>query len=114
MDVIKQHVNEGIYIPDKWVILKITLENNTFYKVLAGWSSSYVWGGYWRMNSGITTCKKCTDHYLFHGRSGSVYKCHNGTYGFNKETAMVMNEMEGHKYDVRIMEESTDWENLNY
>ena len=42
------------HMPDSWVIIKISgIEAKDFYKVLAGWSGSYLYGDSWRMNSGI-------------------------------------------------------------
>lgn len=62
--------------PDNWVILKINQPDETWYKILAGWSGGYLDGDSWRMNSGITTVTEEGDFYLFAGESGSVYKCH--------------------------------------
>lgn len=62
--------------PDNWVLLKITLETETYYKVLAGWSGGYLDGDSWRMNSGIAKVEEDEDYYSFIGESGSVYKCH--------------------------------------
>ena len=62
--------------PDNWVIIEIPTENETFYKVLVGWSGGYLGGDSWRMNSGITSYEEKDDYYLFYGYSGSVYKCY--------------------------------------
>jgi hypothetical protein len=75
------------YTPDRWVILKLTKNNETNFKVLAGWSGSYLEGQSWKINSGITKVEVEDDSYLFHGYSGSVYKCGKSSYGTN----MIMN-----------------------
>ena len=62
--------------PDNWVIIKVTLEDETFYKVLVGWSGGYLDGDSWRMNSGIDKVVEDGDYYSFIGASGSEYKCH--------------------------------------
>jgi hypothetical protein len=65
--------------PDNWVILKIETQNETietYYKVLGGWSGGYLDGDSWRMNSGIVSHERDGDYWLFHGHSGSVYRCH--------------------------------------
>ncbi len=62
--------------PDNWVILEIPAEDETLYKVLAGWSGGYLDGDAWRMNSGIAKIKEDGDYYLIEGYSGSTYKCH--------------------------------------
>jgi hypothetical protein len=71
------------YTPDKWIIIKGTVNNKTIFKVLAGWSGSYLEGQSWRINSGITKVEVNDDSYLFHGHSGSVYKCRKTGYGTN-------------------------------
>lgn len=66
-----------IYMPDSWVIVKISLpEQDTYYKVLAGWSGGYLSSDSWRMNSGITGMKLIGNYYLFYGVTDSVYRCH--------------------------------------
>lgn len=66
-----------IYQPHNWVIIKIhSPKEPDFYKVLGGWSGGYLDGDYWRINSGITRVEEEGDFYLFHGSSGSIYKCH--------------------------------------
>lgn len=64
------------YTPDNWVIVKITRPEGVLYKVLAGWSGGYLDGDSWRLNSGIVRAEVEDDYILFHGHSGSVYKCH--------------------------------------
>lgn len=75
--------------PDKWVIVKLKHKGETFYKVLAGWSGSYLEGQSWRMNSGIAKVEATETHYLFTGFSGSVYQCSKNGYGTN----MIMNNI---------------------
>jgi len=66
-----------MYTPDCWVLVKIGYSTGeAFYKVLAGWSGSYLNGDSWRMNSGITTVEDDGDYWNFAGESGSVYRCH--------------------------------------
>lgn len=60
------------YEPDKWVVLKI----NDAYFVFGIWPKNY-----WRRNSGITEIEDDGDYLLFHGRSGSTYRCHKERYG---------------------------------
>lgn len=66
----------SLYTPDNFVILKIKNGEETAFKVLAGWSGGYLDGDSWKMNSGITKVEMDGDYYLFHGYTGSVYKCH--------------------------------------
>jgi len=63
------------YTPDRWVVLKIKEGKGTFpfYKVLGGWSGSYIYGDSWRMNSGITSVFERENTVDFYGESGSMY-----------------------------------------
>lgn len=86
-----------MYTPDKWVIVKIDLEKESFYKVLGGWSGGYLEGQSWRMNSGIAKISQEGDYLLIHGYSGSIYKCHKNAYGTNMIMAGVLSQMEQNK-----------------
>ena len=62
------------YTPDSWVIVKIQSEKyETIYKVLAGWSGSYLYGASWKMSSGIVTFEDKGEHYESLQDSGSTY-----------------------------------------
>lgn len=71
------------YCPDKWVILEIINGDERILKVLGGWNGGYLDGDSWRVNSGITSVEDMEDHYLFHGYSGSTYKCFKRCEGFS-------------------------------
>ena len=92
-------------IPDSWVIVKIKGANETYYKVLAGWSGGYTYGDSWQLNSGITAIDDEGEYYTIHGASSSVYKC----YKYNEELRMsiagVYNQLkERFGDDVTIVE----------
>lgn len=82
------------YEPDKWVILKVNNKDEIVYKVLAGWSGSYLYGSSWKLNSGITKIDKKDNFYLFEGYTGSVYKCRFNSYGFNGITASTLDSFQ--------------------
>jgi len=97
------------YIPNKWVVLRITRETTPLYKVLAGWSG---WDApeVWKLNSGITGVEKQAHLYGFYGASGSVYWCHPGGYGLSLNTANIYNQLEQKFGDVvEILPENTNW-----
>jgi len=81
-----------MYTPDKWVVLKIEDNGKIGYKVLAGWSGSYLEGQSWKINSGIVKVEEDGDYYLFYGNSGSVYKCHKNGYGTNLIMSDIINQ----------------------
>ena len=62
------------YTPDSWVIVKIQYEKyETIYKVLAGWSGSYLYGASWKLSSGIVTFEDKGEYYESLQDSGSTY-----------------------------------------
>ena len=84
------------YTPDKWVIIHI--KDTDIKKVLAGWSGGYLYGGSWRMSSGITNIIEEGDnnqgeYYLIENESGSVYKCYKGSQGMNMASAEIYEEI---------------------
>ena len=64
----------ALYTPDSWVIVKIQYEKyETIYKVLAGWSGSYLYGASWKLSSGIVTFEDKGEYYESLQDSGSTY-----------------------------------------
>ena len=102
------------YTPDNWVVLKLKQGklDRGFYKVLAGWSGGYLDSDMWRMNSGISKVTEEGDYLLFHGYSGSVYRCHKKGYRLRMNIAGLYNKLkkqEGFEGQVTLMDEDTDW-----
>jgi hypothetical protein len=64
------------YVPDAWVIVKLTSKGEVHHRVFAGWYGGYLGSDSWKMNSGITKVEDCGTYYRFHGESGSTYECH--------------------------------------
>ena len=101
--------------PDSWVIIKITGTGSTpLYKVLAGWSGSYLYGTSWQLNSGIVKVEDDDlEHFIFTGYSGSMYKCRKDSYGIRMGTAGVWDTMQTtYPGQVELMDEKTDWRSL--
>ena len=94
------------YNPDCWVVLKISAaEHGTHYRLFGGWYGGYCGSDSWKMNSGITKVDVDGDVYLFHGESGSVYRCHKNTermsgYMMNIYTSYKNQETEANKIDI--------------
>lgn len=76
------------YMPDRWVMLRFDSDEGQVYKILAGWSGSYLEGQSWKLNSGVVKIEEDDQCYLFHGYTGSVYRCRKTAYGMN----MIMSE----------------------
>ena len=81
------------YNPDKWVIIKVVTEKETFCKVFGCWSGGYLDGDSWRMNSGIESVNVTDNTYEFIGASGSRYVCGKDSYGLNVFGSGVMNQL---------------------
>jgi hypothetical protein len=96
--------------PDKWVILKITKDENILYKVFVSWHES------WRINSGIKAVEDCDTHLNFIGYSGSCYQCIKGTYGLSLYSQSILNNIIENALNnnilVEILPEDTDFKNL--
>lgn len=107
------------YNPDHWIVLKITRPGwEVSYKVLAGWSGSYLEGYSWRINSGIIRVEKEADQISFYGHTGSVYCCKLGGYGLAISTLGTYTELVDIAYrkggEVRMLPEDTNWENFDW
>ena len=107
------------YFPDSWVVLKIKQGklDSGFYRVLGGWSGGYTTGDSWRMNSGISKVTEDGDNYKFWGHSGSCYVCHKDSYRLTMANIGVYNqliEQQGFEGQVTLMDENTDWLNVQW
>jgi len=104
-----------MYNPDNWVVLKITYNNQRTFKVLGGWSGSYLYGDSWRLNSGVVRVEETEHHWDFIGHSGSVYHCHKDRYGISMSIGHVIKDLQDRfGDDVKVMEEKTFWSEVNY
>jgi hypothetical protein len=81
------------YQPDWWVLLKLTYEDETFYKVLGSWSGSMLYGNSWRLNSRVVSVVDDKDYYYFVSQSDSVYSCHKDFEGLTTTTYGVYNQL---------------------
>jgi hypothetical protein len=107
------------YRPDKWVMVKIDGNNlPTIYKIFACWYGGYAGSDSWKLNSGVTQVSKEGYVYSFEGSSGSLYQCHEDTYGTNMYGGGVLDDMIKRAADngivIEILDESTDFLTLNY
>ena len=62
--------------PDKWIILKINHDSETYYKVFGSWYRDE-----WKINSGIKNITEDKHNYYIFGFSGSCYLCSKNGYG---------------------------------
>jgi hypothetical protein len=107
------------YIPDKWVVVKITGKDYPpVYKVFACWYGGWEGADSWKLNSGITRVTKTHSNYEFEGSSGSVYICGNQNYGTNLYGQGILNNLidkiERSGGTCEILPEETKFLELNY
>lgn len=102
------------YTPDSWVVIKMTHNDKTFYKVLGGWSGGYLNGTSWRLNSGIERVELEDDVYKFYGASGSVYSCYKENYGLRMSTANIWDTMKEKYPDQVELLENQDWSTMEW
>ena len=58
------------------------------------------------MNSGVAKVEDNGDSYLFHGYSGSIYKCNKESYGLRMNNAHIWSELKGtYPNNVELMED---------
>lgn len=104
--------------PNKWIVVKITMGEETFYKLFATWYGGYLDGDYWKMNSGIERVEEEGDYLKFFGQSGSCYECLNSehSYGTNYYTQGVLDNMISRAaelgYQIEVMPSDIDWINF--
>jgi len=104
--------------PHKWVIIKITNNDEMHYKLFGTWYGGYLDGDYWRLNSGITKVVENENEFKFFGQSGSVYICDKTTYGTNNYSQSVLNgiieKAESTGVKIEILPEDTIWVDLEF
>jgi hypothetical protein len=102
-----------MYTPDGWVVLKITHNDKTFYKLFGAWRGGYLDGDHWRINSGITSVESDDNFYYFYGQSGSIYRVAKETYGYlgNYNSGILARFVEN---GAEAMHRDTNWLEVKY
>ena len=98
------------YNPHKWVVVQIQTDDGPLYKVFGSWHGGYLDGDSWRINSGVKSVSRDGDYILFHGYSGSIYRCHKDMYGMTVfGNGVLTNMMSRSDADPIILDEDTNW-----
>ncbi len=106
------------YTPDRWMVMRIHTPKEILYKVFATWSGGYAGGDSWKLNSGITRATFCDPYWEFDGSSGSVYRCHQDSYGTNGYGQAVLNNLlsqaQAQDIQIEVLDRETAWGDLQY
>jgi hypothetical protein len=82
------------YKPELWVIVQVSSDHGTYYKVLASWYGGYLYGDSWKLSSGILDCKLNDDgFYELLQSSGSLYICHESRYGMSSYASSILEQL---------------------
>lgn len=89
------------YRPDRWAIVKFEAPNqNTFYKIIAGWNGSYASPDTWKLSSALETFTlreasgDLDKMYEFDMASGSKYICDPDRSGFTGLSASILESLQ--------------------
>lgn len=102
------------YKPDSWAVIKMTYKDETFYKILGGWSGGYLDGNSWRLSSIIEKCVHDNDKLHFYGSSGSVYSVNPGHYGLRMATVGIWDQMKERYPDQVELLEDCNWKEKSW
>ena len=106
------------YTPDRWMVMRIHTPKEILYKVFATWSGGYAGGDSWKLNSGITRAIFADPYWEFDGSSGSVYRCHQDSYGTNGYGQVVLNNLlsqaQAQDIQIEVLDRETAWGDLQY
>lgn len=95
------------YNPDYWVIIKLTNKenkHNIHYRILAGWSGSYMYGSSWKISSGIKTFEDIGKSYKSLQSTGSVYMLSKNSERMNSIMQSQLNYQQEHSdYNVDVI-----------
>lgn len=69
------------YSPDKWRVIEISLNGETFRKILSSWYGGFAGTDSWRMSSAIAEVVDNGDSFIVKTTSGSEYICNKGWEG---------------------------------
>lgn len=81
------------YFPDKWLVVKISSEEDTHYRIFACWYGGFANGDSWKLNSGIKEIEVVNEAFRFIGDSGSRYIGSVNNYGISGYGSGVLSSL---------------------
>ena len=71
----------SVYTPDRWKVIHITNNGESYFKVFATWGGGYTYGSSWKLSSGGNEFTKKGDMFEAPQISGSLYELHKDAEG---------------------------------
>lgn len=95
-----------IETPHRWLIIELPGNHK---KVFGVWMGGYLGSDAWKANSGIVKCDVEEEYILFHGMSGSIYKCSKKSYGTNGYGSSILRSIH-EKQEIRVLSKEEAFE----
>jgi len=103
-------VNNHEYLPDCWVLIKVTKEQGSHYRVLVGFNEKPRNSDDWRISNDITSIDCIDNVYHFNCSSGSLYMCRKSEYNLTKKIDHVWKALQNQKpNEVELMKSHPNW-----
>lgn len=85
-----------IYTPDNWQLVHVIPKDtncNSYYRILAGWSGSFMYGNSWKLSSGCEQVLDQGDSWRVPQSSGSVYILRKNSERYSTSTYGVLEDL---------------------
>jgi hypothetical protein len=82
------------YYPDRWEVVSVVSESDTYYRVLSSGYGGFGGSNSWKLSSGISSIVDLGFYYEFLCESGSTYVCHKESVGTSMYTLNVFTSMQ--------------------
>lgn len=81
------------YRPDNWKLMKVYINDMTFYRVVAGWAGSYTSGRSWKLSTPVVEIRKVDGSVQVKTQSGSIYDLHPSANYLDYYTSGILDDL---------------------
>ena len=94
----------SIYTPNNWQLVRVTPKDTSaiYYRILAGWSGSFMYGSSWKLSSGCEQVIDEGDSWCVPQSSGSVYILRKNSEGDKLSTFGVLEDLMWEYPDIKL------------
>lgn len=94
----------SLYQPDSWQLIHVIPKDTSaaYYRILAGWSGSFMYGSSWKLSSGCEQVIDEGDSWRVPQSSGSVYILRKNSEGDKLSTFGVLEDLMRDNPDVKL------------